>query len=88
MQALQDIGYKGEKKTLLSEKNQALAWIGSKDFQAWCETADMHPDDVRRKAREIEEKGAKWRAPAGQGIRYEERKKYNARKKAEALFSK
>lgn len=47
------------------------------DFDLWCETAAIDPDDVRRHARRVLERGLpQTRARSGEGKRYAERRAY------------
>lgn len=91
-QMLMDLGTKMKSNDAQNAKTKALQWIGSEDFKAWCLTADIHIDDVLRRAHSIIEKGLHHRAERGKGHRYQERKKYRDRRKemraqAEALFN-
>jgi hypothetical protein len=72
------VGDQGEKGY---NKIKAYQWFfgGRSDIQEWCDMAERHIDDVRRKAREVYEHGYTWRAAPGQGKRYEERKLYRQR---------
>lgn len=76
-------------------KHEAIRWLtgGSKDFTLVCYFADMDPDYVRRKAKKALIAPTPWRAEAGKGKRYLERKTYrernkkNIEKKSEPVFS-
>jgi hypothetical protein len=75
-----------ESNPLYRERYRALAhhWFFSsgQDFEAWCEMAGFHPATVRIKAKNLLDNGwPQWRARAGKGSRYEERKAYRARSK-------
>jgi len=78
---LQDLGGKiyGEKSSQFKIQNDARQWFFSpkSDFEAWCDMAGLNPSYVRERAREIQANGLpEWRAPAGQGDRYDERLRY------------
>lgn len=59
-------------------KHEAIRWLieGSKDFRTVCHYAGMDPDYVRKKAKRSLTNPTSWRAEAGKGSRYEERKAY------------
>lgn len=92
-QALMDAQSKCKKPESRYHKHEAICWLtgGSKDFIDVCLSAGLDPDYVRRRAKKAIASPTNWRAEAGKGKRYEERKKYRekmreeARKKAENL---
>ncbi len=61
-------------------KHEATLWLteSGKDFVDVCLCAGLNPDFVRRKAKQAIAAPSPWRAEAGTGKRYEERKKYRA----------
>ncbi|MFO0958275.1 MAG: hypothetical protein U0800_12750 [Isosphaeraceae bacterium] len=68
-------------------KQAAHQWFfGKSDFDEWCEMAGLCPSAVREKAEQILKGGwPQWRAKAGTGVRYEERKAYRARSRQRGL---
>jgi hypothetical protein len=64
-------------------KQTAIQWLtgNSKDFYLVCSLAGVDPDYVRRRAKKAMMAPVEWRAGAGKGSRYEERKAYRARVK-------
>lgn len=87
LQAFADMASQSKNRELQIDKELAKIWVfsNSKDFYMVCDLANYHPDDIRKKAKEIIKNGLQWRAPAGKGARYEERKKY--REKMKYLFT-
>jgi len=82
-QAITDARSKCKKAESKYHKNEAIIWLtsNSKDFIDVCLCAGMNPDYVRRKAKQAIISTVNWRAEAGKGKRYEERKRYRARQK-------
>ena len=64
-------------------KHEAIRWLteNSKDFVEVCQNAGFNPDDIRRKAKKTIANPMLWRAKAGTGKRYLERKKYRQKLK-------
>lgn len=64
-------------------RGEAIHWLTtpSKDFNEVCLNAGFEPDYIRRMAKKTLEKKRLWRAPAGKGKRYQERKLYRKRMK-------
>ena len=64
-------------------KNEAINWLtgNSKNFVSVCLNAGFDPDYIRRKAKRTLLQPKNWRAEAGKGKRYLERKEYRKRKK-------
>lgn len=64
-------------------KNEAIHWLtgNSRDFVMVCLSAGMDPDCVRRKAKRALASPSPWRAEAGKGKRYLERKAYRQKLK-------
>ena len=85
-QAMQDALSKCKKAESIYQKHEATIWLteNSKDFVDVCLCAGMNPDYVRRKAKKTLAAPKLWRAEAGTGKRYEERKKYRQKQKEEA----
>ncbi len=88
-QAMMDALSRCKKTESIYQKHEATRWLtsNSKDFINVCLCAGMDPDYVRRKAKNILSSPRPWRAQAGQGKRYEERRQYreNRRLKAKKL---
>jgi hypothetical protein len=82
-QAMMDAQSRCKKAESRYHKNEANIWLtsSSKDFVDVCICAGMNPDYVRRKAKKSIANPIAWRAEAGTGKRYEERKKYRAKQK-------
>jgi len=85
-QAITDARSKCKKAESKYHKTEAINWLtsNSKDFIDVCLCAGMNPDYVRKKAKQAIISPANWRAEAGKGKRYEERKKYREKQKEEA----
>jgi len=66
-------------------KNEAVNWLtgNGRDFVTVCLQAGLDPNYVRRKAKRTLLNPQNWRADAGKGRRYEERKAYRKRKQLE-----
>ena len=64
-------------------KHEAIHWLSgnSKDFIMVCMCAGLDPDYVRRQAKRALVSPVAWRAEAGKGKRYLERKAYRRSKK-------
>ena len=64
-------------------KHEAIRWLteNSKDFIEVCQNAGLDPDDIRRKAKKAIANPSLWRAKAGTGKRYLERKRYRQKVK-------
>ena len=77
-QAMMDALSKCKKSESQYNRLQATRWLtdNGKDFIDVCLAAGMNPDYVRRKAKQVLASPSPWRAEAGQGMRYQERKKY------------
>ncbi|QEL14750.1 hypothetical protein [Limnoglobus roseus] len=92
---LQDLGGRGSfesgKSTAKQKlKDDAHRWFFNprerRDFESWCETAGYDPDYVREQAQNILDNGLPaWRAEAGSGKRYEERRQYRERVKQRSI---
>jgi hypothetical protein len=67
-------------------KHEATVWLtnNSKDFIDVCLCAGLNPDYVRRKAKQLLSSPRPWRAAAGEGKRYEERRRYREKRRLEA----
>ena len=89
-QAMQDAQSRCQKAESVFCKHEAIHWLtgNSKDFITVCLCADMEPDYVRRKAKQVLGSPRPWRAEAGKGKRYLERKAYRERMRAEAKQAK
>lgn len=84
-QAVVDSISKCNKKEAKYHKHEAINWLtgNSKDFNDVCIRAGMEPEYVRKKAKQIIASPTQWRAEAGKGKRYQERKKYREKKHTE-----
>lgn len=82
-QAMVDALSKSKKSEAIYQKHEAINWLtgNSKDFVDVCIAANLNPDYVRRKAKHAISNPSPWRAEAGKGKRYEERKEYRKRKR-------
>ncbi len=85
-QAMMDALSRCKKSESLYQKHEAICWLtsNSKDFIDVCLSAGMNPDYVRHKAKKVLAAPVPWRAEAGQGKRYQERKKYREKQRMEA----
>lgn len=85
-QAMMDALSRSKKTESRYQKHEATCWLtgNSKDFTDVCLCAGMDPDYVRRKAKNILSSPRPWRAAAGEGKRYEERRKYRENRRLEA----
>ena len=88
-QAMMDALSKSRNPEIQYHKHEAIRWLtgNSKDFQDVCLLADMDPDYVRRSAKRALVAPRAWRAEAGQGKRYHERKAYRQRLKTQTPVS-
>lgn len=79
-QAMMDALSRCQKAESRYQKHEATCWLtsNSKDFVDVCLRASMDPDYVRRKAKKALAAPTPWRAEAGKGKRYMERKHYRA----------
>lgn len=86
-QAFMDLNSKSKKSEDLFAKYEATNWLlhNNKDFVAICLAAGMDPDYVRRKAKQNLNKPTQWRATAGQGKRYHERRVYRIKQKEKKM---
>jgi type II secretory pathway component PulJ len=77
-QALMDALSRSPNKEAQFHKHEAIRWLteNSKDFIEVCHNAGLNPDNVRRKAKKVIANPTLWRAEAGKGKRYLERKRY------------
>jgi hypothetical protein len=85
-QAVMDALSRSANKEAQFHKHEAIRWLteNSKDFIDVCLNAGMNPDDVRKKAKRVIANPPLWRAEAGTGKRYLERKKYRLKLKQQA----
>ncbi|MEK6745985.1 MAG: hypothetical protein AABY33_03025 [Pseudomonadota bacterium] len=85
-QAMMDALSRCKKSESIYSKQEAIRWLtgNSKDFNDVCLCAGMNPDYVRRKAKKIIASPRNWRAEAGKGSRYHERKKYREKQRTKA----
>jgi hypothetical protein len=83
MQAMQDALNRTRNAEAIYHKNEAIHWLtsNSKDFHMVCLCAGFDPDYIRRNAKRSLLKPVAWRAEAGKGNRYLERKTYRQAKK-------
>lgn len=84
-QAMMDALSKCKKSDSQFQKSEAKHWLtsSSKDFIDVCIAAGLNPDYVRRKAKKALTSPSPWRAEAGKGKRYAERKKYREKQQTE-----
>ncbi|MFO0389871.1 MAG: hypothetical protein ACK502_09185 [Alphaproteobacteria bacterium] len=77
-QAMTDALSNSRNPETLVHKHEAIRWLtsNSNDFRTVCHYAGMDPDYVRRKAKRSIAHPTSWRAEAGKGSRYAERKAY------------
>jgi|GEM_PF-1550588 len=82
-QAMMDALSKSSNKEAQYHKHEAIRWLSenSKDFIEVCLNAGFRPDEVRRKAKKALLNPSLWRAEAGKGKRYTERKIYRQKRK-------
>ncbi|MEQ1706626.1 MAG: hypothetical protein ABL867_11745 [Rickettsiales bacterium] len=88
-QAIMDARSRCKKSESIYQKHEAICWLtgGSKDFNDVCLCAGLNPDYVRHKAKKIITSPEPWRAEAGKGKRYNERKKYREKQRSKAQDS-
>jgi len=82
-QAMMDALSKADNSEANYHKFEAINWLtgNSKNFITVCHHAGLDPDYVRRKAKRALSSPVAWRAEAGKGKRYHERKSYRKRLK-------
>lgn len=82
-QAMMDALSKSAKPEEQFNKFEATRWLtgNSIQFRNVCSLAGLDPDYVRVRAKKALANGISWRAEAGTGKRYEERKAYRERTK-------
>lgn len=80
-QAMMDALSRSNKSEDSYQRHEAIQWLtgGSKDFRTVCQLAGFDPDYIRKKAKQCLAAPRPWRAIAGTGKRYEERKAYRKR---------
>src|SRR5687768_12138993 len=80
-QAMMDALSKARSSEALYHKQNAIRWLtgNSDDFITVCLLAGYDPDYVRKKAKQIIANPVPWRAEAGKGKRYLERREYRKR---------
>lgn len=85
-QAMMDALSRCKKSESIYHKHEAISWLtsNSKDFNDVCLCAGLNPDYVRRKAKKIIAAPKPWRAEAGKGKRYHERRKYRQKQRNKA----
>lgn len=83
LQALMDLGSKRDSSEASYYRFEAEQWLfgSSPGYYMICDIAEYHPSRIKTVAQRIKDKGMSWRAPAGQGKRYEERKLYREKLK-------
>lgn len=83
-QAMMDALSRCKKSESVYHKYEAISWLtgNSKDFNDVCLCAGLNPDYVRRKAKKVIAAPVPWRAEAGKGKRYQERKKYRQKQRS------
>lgn len=81
LQVIQDFASQSRNKDAQTAKLHARNWIFgcSHDLHTVCDMADIHPHVLKTVANRIATSGLSWRAPAGKGKRYLERKLYRDR---------
>ena len=82
-QAVQDALSRSTSTEMVYHKGQAVIWLTrrSQGLADVCEMAYLDMDYVITKATYAIENEVKWRADAGDGVRYHERKNYRLRRK-------
>jgi len=80
-QALMDALSKSQNSEALHFKHEATTWLtsNSQNFIMVCTLAGFDPNYIRRKAKRALVSPKSWRAEAGKGNRYAERKAYRKR---------
>jgi hypothetical protein len=88
-QAMMDALTRSRKPEEQFSKFEAIRWLtgNSADFKTVCMLAGMEPGYVRSRAKKALISETSWRAAAGTGKRYEERKAYRNRHKKEQPYS-
>jgi hypothetical protein len=83
-QAMQDALTRCGNSEAMYHKHEATHWLtgNSRDFVTVCLLAGLEPDYVRRMSKRVLANPGSWRAEAGKGDRYQERKAYRKRLKA------
>lgn len=86
-QAMMDALSKSRNPETQYHRHESIRWLtgNSKDFIMVCHFADMDPDYVRRKAKKAIIAPTPWRAEAGKGKRYLERRTYRQKNKKPAV---
>ncbi len=84
-QALMDALGNSRNPESIYHKHEAIRWLTepNKDFVMVCHLAGFDADYIRRKAKRAIANPVKWRADAGKGSRYESRKAYRQKLKAQ-----
>lgn len=84
-QAMMDALSHSRNPEIIQHKHEAIRWLteNTRDFVTVCHFAGMNPDYVRKRAKQAIANPVSWRAKAGEGKRYSERKAYRARVKKE-----
>ncbi len=82
-QAMMDALSRCKKSDSQYNRSEAMRWLtgNSKDFIDVCLLAGLNPDYVRQKAKKSLISPSPWRAEAGKGKRYAERKKYREKQR-------
>ena len=82
-QAMMDALSRARNSEAMYHKHEAIRWLSdnSKDFRLVCMLAERDPDAIRRQAKRALVSPVSWRAAAGHGKRYNERKAYRQRLK-------
>jgi len=77
-QAMMDALSKATNSEARYHKHEAIRWLtgNGRNFITVCQLADVDPDYIRRKAKRTLASPVAWRAEAGKGKRYLERKAY------------
>ncbi len=86
-QAMMDALSRSRKPEDQFSKFEATRWLTSNSapFRNVCMLAGLDPDYVRTRAKKALASSTSWRAGAGEGKRYEERKAYRERIKAQSI---
>lgn len=88
-QAMMDALSRSNKIEEKYHQHEAQRWLtgGSKDFRTVCHLAGFDPDYIRTRVKRALASPRQWRAEAGKGSRYEERRAYRNRVKMPAAHS-
>ncbi|NBO18713.1 MAG: hypothetical protein EBV03_05680 [Proteobacteria bacterium] len=80
-QAMMDALSRSSKVDEQYHKHEAIRWLtgNGKDFKMVCILADVDPEYIRSRVKKALAAPRLWRAKAGSGIRYQERKAYRSR---------